>query len=558
MTDEPAGRARPGPHGGLRRTLTDPRRVINSSIFVLAFLVCLLAGSAGWSAYRDYREAQRIQTVLRAAEDLIQLSGQHALERGLTALRLGAGPGLSYPSPAELHDLREEVDTAWQRARDLIRGLGGEDRSPGLDSGLKAADKAYARVRKLRRRVDAALRGDGPDVALSSWFRAATGFNEASHRLRKAVVRSVGMPDRISRLQQDLQHHAWLLTEHGGRIRGILAYYIGAGAPVPPATLHRLRSFRGVAERSLSEIHAASGRSIDPRIASAISHLEETYLANLPGTLERAFRAAPQGSYAMDARGWVNRMTQGIDAARGVSAAVSRVVSDRAGEIATSRRRKLGLYLFLLVGASGLAAFSVTRVRRTANAMFQQKMLAEVTIQSIGDGVITTDASGRVDYLNPMAEQMTGWNNAHAIGRTIDEVFPILNATTRDPERSPVDVCLSENRVVGLDNETVLVRADGTEVLIEDSAAPIYDRDESLVGTVLVFYEIAPERQSHQFLAFHATRDPLTQLVNRREFERRLTALVDRTRREGGHHVLAIIDLDRFKLVNDKIGRAHV
>src|ERR1043166_1301404 len=121
---------------------------------------------------------------------------------------------------------------------------------------------------------------------------------------------------------------------------------------------------------------------------------------------------------------------------------------------------------------------------RTSDAEREQ---LRVTLRSIGDGVITTDADGRITLLNPVAEALTGWNNAQAVGQPLQTVFHIVNESSRKVVDDPVAKVLASGAVVGLANHTVLIAKDGTERPIDDSAAPIRDQQGHLLGCVLVF-----------------------------------------------------------------------
>ena len=167
-----------------------------------------------------------------------------------------------------------------------------------------------------------------------------------------------------------------------------------------------------------------------------------------------------------------------------VNGVVSEESNRRVGAIARASLYRLVGSLALAGAALALALFSLTKVRQTADALFRQKELAEVTLYSIGDAVITTDAEARVEYLNPMAEEMTGWGSEEARGRPLKEVFRIVDGFSREPAVNPVEECLREGYVVGLANNTILIRRDGTEIPIDDSAAPIRDRDGRVVGAV--------------------------------------------------------------------------
>ncbi|NPA25461.1 MAG: PAS domain S-box protein [Deltaproteobacteria bacterium] len=134
--------------------------------------------------------------------------------------------------------------------------------------------------------------------------------------------------------------------------------------------------------------------------------------------------------------------------------------------------------------------------RKLAESFLEvEKERLQVTLRSIGDGVITTDNQGSVTLLNPVAEQLTGWKNDAASGRSIDEVFPLCHERTREPLDNPVKVALSENRVVDLSNHTLLLSRNGEEIAIADSAAPIVSQDGRRFGAVLVFRDVRSEKR---------------------------------------------------------------
>ncbi len=200
-------------------------------------------------------------------------------------------------------------------------------------------------------------------------------------------------------------------------------------------------------------------------------------------------------------------------------------------------------------------AAAATERKRAETAVFQAKERAQVTLQSIGDAVITTDAEGRIDSMNPVAESLTGWESREAQGRKIGEVLTVINDMTREPSESPLVRCLREGQVLGLSEHTVLVSKRGQEIAIQDSAAPIRDRAGNLIGAVMVFHDVSKERRLHRALHYQASHDALTGLINRREFENRLTAALEQAKQETqARHALLYLDLDQFKLVNDTCG----
>ncbi|HEU4531843.1 MAG TPA: PAS domain S-box protein [Steroidobacteraceae bacterium] len=207
-----------------------------------------------------------------------------------------------------------------------------------------------------------------------------------------------------------------------------------------------------------------------------------------------------------------------------------------------------------VVGYEGTFA-DITERKKAETAVFEEKERAQVTLQSIGDAVITTDAQGQVDYLNPVAESLTGWDNAEARGLQVTSIFTLLNETDREVVENPVVRCLREGRVTGLADHTVLMNRGGQEIAIQNSAAPIRDRNGSMIGAVMVFHDVSRERRLRRALSYQASHDALTGLINRREFEARLNAALQSTRRkDGARHVLLYLDLDQFKLVNDTCG----
>lgn len=198
--------------------------------------------------------------------------------------------------------------------------------------------------------------------------------------------------------------------------------------------------------------------------------------------------------------------------------------------------------------------WDVTPLRKMANEIAQQHELLRVTLQSIGDAVITTDASGHVSWMNPVAEEMTGWSMSLAMGNSLTSVFNIIDEKTRQVAINPVDACLRGETVSKHDMQTLLVSKDGTEHGIEESAAPIRNLDNEILGSVLVFHDVTEARRLSDEMSYRATHDSLTKLTNRSEFEARLQTTLDKSRTSPCQNALMYIDLDQFKLVNDTCG----
>jgi Amt family ammonium transporter len=200
-----------------------------------------------------------------------------------------------------------------------------------------------------------------------------------------------------------------------------------------------------------------------------------------------------------------------------------------------------------------VTAFDFTERQRALDALHQEEERALVTLASIADGVIRTDAEGRIDFLNPVAEELTGWTGAEAEGRLLSEVYRPVDETSMKPLANDVAFCLRgeapPHKILKR-----LVRSDGAVFTIQDCASPIRSRSGEIQGAVLVFKDLSKERGLEREIRVMATRDRLTGLLNREEFERRLGLAMEDARERGGEHVLCYLDLDEFKLVNDVCG----
>ncbi len=197
---------------------------------------------------------------------------------------------------------------------------------------------------------------------------------------------------------------------------------------------------------------------------------------------------------------------------------------------------------------------ALDRVRESEAALYQEKERAEVTLYSIGDAVITTDEACCIEYLNPVAERLTGWDLEQVQGRSLSQVMRLVNENTRQPVANPVELCLKCGEILELADHTLLLRDDGEEIAIADSAAPIRDRAGRIIGAVMVFHDVGHARKLARQLSYQATHDALTGLYNRRAFEDQLKEALESAHEEGREHALCYLDLDQFKIVNDTCG----
>jgi diguanylate cyclase (GGDEF)-like protein/PAS domain S-box-containing protein len=195
-------------------------------------------------------------------------------------------------------------------------------------------------------------------------------------------------------------------------------------------------------------------------------------------------------------------------------------------------------------------------IERTSNveALFREKERAQVTLNSIGDAVVSTDIAGNVTFLNPIARDMTGWSADAAVGRPFEEVFQILEISSGNRVANPMMLVIQKNHPTKLAAGCKLVRLDGTEFAIEDSAAPIHDRRGSVTGAVMVFHDVTQAQAVSKKMSHLALHDYLTDLPNRILLNDRISHAISAA--DAAQQKLAVlcIDIDRFKHVNDSLG----
>src|ERR1700687_1146120 len=195
-------------------------------------------------------------------------------------------------------------------------------------------------------------------------------------------------------------------------------------------------------------------------------------------------------------------------------------------------------------------------IERATNseALFEEKERAQVTLNSIGDAVVSTDVAGRVTYLNVVAEDLTGWSRNEAAGHPLEEVLKIVDATTRQAMQNTAMLAIRADKALALPPNCVLIRRDGIEAAIEDSTAPIHDRRGAVTGAVMVFHDVSMARAMTRKMTHLAQHDSLTNLPNRVLLGDRLREAIILSGRHQRKLSVLFLDLDRFKHINDSMG----
>jgi diguanylate cyclase (GGDEF)-like protein/PAS domain S-box-containing protein len=197
----------------------------------------------------------------------------------------------------------------------------------------------------------------------------------------------------------------------------------------------------------------------------------------------------------------------------------------------------------------------ITALKLAKEALYEEKERAQVTLGSIGDGVVTTDLNGNIEYMNQIAEQSTGWKLEDARGEPMMKILKIVDEKTLKTPPDPAEICLQKGKSITMVGHLLLIHLHRNQRMsVEVNASPIRDYNTNITGVVLVFHDVTELRGLAKKMSYQATHDSLTGLINRREFEERIKQALENSRTSNVRHVLCYIDLDNFKIVNDTSG----
>ena len=297
-------------------------------------------------------------------------------------------------------------------------------------------------------------------------------------------------------------------------------------------------------------------------IATKDSRLKTEWVRTLSEGLKRLRKEGIWATFASlslpDSHG-LETLERLLEAAPGVPTLIMACVNEK--DVGTEALRR-GAKDYLLEDRIDIYSFDRAlrnmAERKTAEeALFTEKERAQVTLNSIGDAVLSTDLFGNVTYLNAVAENMTGWSCEQlALGRPFAEIFQIIDSGTREPSPNPIERAIKENKTVALAANCILIRRDGHEFHIEDSAAPIHDRAGLITGAVIVFHDVSVSKAMVSEMSHLAHHDPLTDLPNRILLKDRLGRAIATARRNDTRIAVLFLDLDGFKHINDSLGHA--
>jgi diguanylate cyclase (GGDEF)-like protein/PAS domain S-box-containing protein len=405
-------------------------------------------------------------------------------------------------------------------------------------------------------------------------LRRTSGLEPAANAIRSGSGEGI-MSEFQAKLQEMQNEELRLLAlrdanakRHLGQTKVILILGTILGIIIATAAGLAVRRY-DFAERDLAEIALLEGENRFRTLANNISQL--VWMADNTGSIfwynDRWFDYT--GTALEDVIGWRWINIHHPDHVRRVVDNISRCFqTGEAWEDTFPLRDRHGNYRWFLSRATPIrdsegkvsrwfgTHTDISDSKFLEEALFVEKERAQVTLNCIGDAVICTDILGKITLLNLVAERMTGWSWKEAAGRPLAEIFQIVDGVTRQLAPDPMEMAVVENRAVSLTANCVLLCRDGSELPIEDSAAPIHNRAGGVIGAVIVFHDVSATRAMSLQMVYSAQHDLVTDLPNRSLLNDRITQSIAMALRNNRSIGILFLDLDHFKYINDSLGHA--
>ena len=274
-----------------------------------------------------------------------------------------------------------------------------------------------------------------------------------------------------------------------------------------------------------------------------------------PGDLAQPFSRFLQFVHSEDRERLLNTMQEAVDCGSGYDVEYRVVWDDNSHHWLAAKAHVFYDERGQPTGTLGII-WDITERKRIEQGAAREREQAAVTLRSIGEGVITTDEQGKTQYLNRIAEQLTGWNSDEARGLDIGTTLPLIDDDGAPLAEHAALQCLRLRQTINMPSQNQLITREGRRIAVEESAAPIWSDTGELLGAVVVFRDVSHERKLSKQLSWNASHDMLTGLINRREFETQIANALHSAKQEDHVHALLYMDLDQFKIVNDTCGHS--